>query len=260
VKIGIIIAIICFSISCFAEADLSRSKVYRSISADVDASITLVPSSEENQFILAFKGFEHQIDGSAKLYRKVNESSNPADGHYFQLVGTNQVHLRSQGKETLVSGTLIPYLEVSLDGLAPIKMIFAYKADVYKAQKTQDQYRQFQSLLASGVEAKRALRQARESMLASCGGSAQLSFSSGDFSQKNIPGMAVKALVALQHMCEQDADYKSAVSNLNQIRLLSSPKNDGFDVQVVDGVLSVSFEAQSANLYDRALEALKNRL
>lgn len=259
-KIGFIIGALCLSLACYAQPDLSHSKVYRSLSADVDATITVVPTEDDKQFLLLFKGFESAIDGTAKLYQKTPESSNPADGYHFQLFGTNQVHLRSQGKETLISGSMVPYVEVYLEGRAPIKMIFAYKADIVEARKVQDQYRRYQNIVTSGVEAKRALRQAHSDMLSSCAGSAELEFDGAGFSQKSIPGMGVTALHALQKVCEQDDDYRVAAKNLKQIRLLASSEKNGFEVQAMDGVLSISFEAQSANLYDRALEALKNKL
>ena len=46
------------------------AKVYRSFDAEYDATLTVVPASEEGEYYLNYKGFEHHYDGHTLLYKK----------------------------------------------------------------------------------------------------------------------------------------------------------------------------------------------
>lgn len=248
-------------IVAIAEPDLNKAKEYRAISAENNARILLVPQENDDQFLIYFEGFDSELDGLTKLYQKRNESNNrPEDGSYYQLIGTNRVNLRNHGKETLIHGTVIPYVEVFLPNRPATKMLFVGKADIYMSRKVIKMYDEYQGLAISGVQAKKQNRAAMESLKTNCGLKASLNVDDGTFQSKGAVGVVSAVLSSLEKLCVADEDYRDAVASLTEINV-SSPENSGdFYVDSKKSVLYLKLDETTANIKDLSLDQLKKEL
>lgn len=92
----------------------SQANIYRSIDADVDARLIILPIEQSNQLLVSFDGFSHEFDHHATLYEK---------------------HM-----------AMIPYIEIHLAERAPVKKVFTEHRNTAMQQGVQQHYQQKQAI------------------------------------------------------------------------------------------------------------------
>ncbi|MCK7544945.1 hypothetical protein MLC59_12310 [Marinobacter bryozoorum] len=241
---------------------VAHSKVYQSISPEVDARLVIVPSEGEGSFIIGFDGFGHEYDGQAMLYEKRNNTSDSRDGYYYQMVNAPFTTVRNNGRQTLIQGTIVPYIEVYLNGSDPVPMVLTSSADVAMEQRMLERYEQRQALPVSKVAAKKSVEAAIESFQSGCSTTLEPEIVWSDFSgdeEKAVPGLASHYLNALVEICNIDADYRGAVQDLQSISFTLSDDFGSHKVSLDEATIEVSLASSMENIKESSYRSLFER-
>lgn len=233
------------------------TNVYQSISDD--AVLIVTPYGEKDEYLAYFENFESPLDSKAKLYRKETTSQHSEEGYYFRLKGSDQINIQNKGQGILVSGSLLPYIEV-LDGQKPAaKMIFRERAGIFEADKAVNRYKNYQGLTASKVEADKQVEAARTDFEKSCGTQAKVSIDWSAFEKqdmKTAPGMLRGHLTALAGICGIDDDYLAAVKSIKEVKVTPAKSKGDHRVTLSGNTLSIEFDDTSANVADVGRELI----
>lgn len=234
------------AIACHAEENLQNAKHYQGLSATVDAQMTLIPSSVDDQYYLYFENFESELDDFVGLYQAVKETERADAEVRYQLLGTSTAHLRNQHNATLLAGSRVEYLEALLPDAAPAKLVFAGKADIYKARGILALYEQRQGKLISGIAVKRLLREKQAELEKACGKT--FSVELGEFSDKSTPGLLQGHLNSLAQLCRNNEDYREAINAIETIVVSEHTDADGHSIELEGTQLRISFNGDTANV------------
>ncbi|MGI5309612.1 hypothetical protein [Rheinheimera sp. WS51] len=220
----------------------SQAKTYRSFDAEIDARLVIIPTDNNNQFLISFDGFEHPFDSQAMLYTVRDINSDPRNGSVYQMEGTPFTNVRNNKRTTLLMGSAVPYIEVYLADRAPIKMIFTDHSDTAMIQRVKQRYEQSQGYTISKIAAKKQVKQAVSSFKNQCHPSIKVDIDWPAFSSeadKTTPAIAARYIQSLAKICLQDEDYKQAVLELNEVNFTLSEdktthiiKRDGAKINI----------------------------
>lgn len=203
-------------------------KTYRSIGADFNAQVLVAPSQKSGYYLLQFNGFEHEIDGQTRLYKKVlNNSSNIEDGYHYLLAGSNMVNFRNNIKRTLQNGNYIPTVQIYLTDKPITNMVYRGPADITSPRKLQVKYQARQGLSDSKIAAKQHIKQANSRLIKACYTNLSIDVDWHSFEQidaKTTPGMLTNYLNSLSKLCEQDKDYQAEIQSIDTISVKASDK------------------------------------
>ena len=234
-------------------------KLYKSIGADFNAQVTVVPAQQADHYLLQFNGFEHDIDGQTRLYVKKLNSSNIEDGYHYLLAGSNKVNFRNNTKYTLQNGNHIPTVQVYLKDKPMTNMVYSGAADISTPQKLLEKYQVRQGLTESKIAAKKQIKQAQSQFSTTCNTSLTIDIVWGSFekiNEKTTPGMLSNYLNSLAQLCELDKDYKAEIQSIEKLIAIPSTKTTVNSVSKDDNKLVISLAKNAPNVTESSYTAL----
>ncbi len=250
-KHALLFMVMFFTVVVYAKEAQESSKVYRSFGAEYEATLSIVPHNTANHYLINFEGFEHEVDGTSKLYEKIWNSRSRNDGYYYQLVGgVNQVNFRNNNKSTLIHGTVVPYFEVSLAEKSNTKMIFSGVSNRFDEREIRGKYVLHQGLVESKVEAKRRINTALGELESACRQALEVEIDWPAFQARGMkaaPAMLQRHLQALALLCGADTDYLEAINEITSISVKPAAEA-AHAINLVGTVLSVRFSDLSPNV------------
>lgn len=202
-------------------------KLYNSIGADFNAQVLVAPTQQAGHYLLQFNGFEHEIDGQTRLYKKSPNSNNIEDGYHYLLAGSNKVNFRNNTKYTLQSGNHVPTVQVYLANKPMTNMVYSGAADIASPRKLQAKYQERQGLTESKIAAKKQIEQAQNLFSDTCNSSLSIDIDWNSFEkidEKTTPGMLSNYLNSLSDLCEQDKDYQTEIQSIDKLTVKASQK------------------------------------
>jgi len=234
-------------------------KLYKSIGADFDAQVTIAPTEQADHYLLQFNGFEHEIDGQTRLYKKTLNSSNIEDGYHYILAGSNKVNFRNNTKYTLQNGNHIPTIQVYLTDKPMTNMVYSGAADISSPQKLLEKYQARQGLTESKIAAKKQNKQANTQLSATCDTSFSIDIDWGSFEDinaKTTPGMLSNYLNSLAQLCELDKDYRAEIQSIDKLVVNPSTEAKLNSVSRDGNKLVISLAKDAPNVSETSYTAL----
>jgi len=227
-------------------------KTYNSIGADFNAQVLVAPSQKIGYYLLQFNGFEHEIDGQTRLYKKVlNNSRNIEDGYHYLLAGSNIVNFRNNIKRTLQNGNYIPTVQIYLADKPITNMVYSGPADISSPRKLQSKYLVRQGLSESKIAVKKQINQANSLLAKACHTSLSIDIDWDSFEKidaKTTPGMLTNYLSSLSTLCEQDKDYQTEIQSIDTISVKASDKEATNNVTRNNKILIISLVKSAPNV------------
>lgn len=199
----------------FANED---AKTYQSFDSDYNATLTVVPTAKSDFYYINYRGFEHSFDENTLFYKKTKNDLN--DGYHFKLVGTPSSNFRSEGKKTLLSGSLYSYSEVFLDNDTVTKVIYTGTPDIVKINRIKEKYKNRQLEVVSKIAAKKLNKVTLKSLNDTCKTNIKISIDWDKFSELNLktsPAKLSAYMRSLVKVCQIDSDYLEAVQMITKI-------------------------------------------
>lgn len=228
----------------------SQANIYRSIDAEVDARLVILPAEHSDQFLISFDGFKHEFDRQTMLYEKHMNTNDARDGYYYKMVGTPYTTVRNNQTNTLLMGSIIPYIEVHLANRAPVKMVFTEQSDTAMQQRVQQRYLQQQGHTVSRIEAKKQINQAMHTLQTECNTNIKVQIDWDAFAEPEhtTPALAARYIQALNKICLQDDDYKQAVQTITVLTFGRAKNQLKHQVKRNDQEVSIQLAKDSANI------------
>ncbi len=246
----------------FATNAEELAKAYRSIEADYDAVIYIIPQQGRDQYLVDYRGFETSIDGKALLYQKKWKNKHDKNLFFYELMGSRVVSIRDEGKSTIRFASVVPFIEVFSDNTVT-KMVFVGNVSVSSIDSVEEKYRSLQGITLSQVKAKSLVAEKLTSLNDSCGSDIEVAVNWKAFSekgQKTTPSMASVFLESLKNICGKDKDYEDAVKNIQQITVDPIDDTNNRVVSLDQQVLSIRLEENLPNVVETSHRLLMDAL
>lgn len=240
-------------------SSLGHANIYQSIDAEIESRLVILPTEHPEHYLIGFDGFKHELDGQAMLYEKRLNSRDARDGHYYQMLGMPYTHVRNNGHNTLIYGTLVPYLEVHLAGRAPVKMVLTGTSDTAMKERIAKRYSKRQGYSVSRIEAKKQLELATAKLYASCASRIKLEVDWESFSgseQRTTPSIGARYIEALANICQLDDDYRQAVQEITEFKLVLADSPDQHQIKRNGSKIMVGLAAAAPNIMETSYTQL----
>jgi len=234
-------------------------KIYKSINAEIDGTIIISQYGEKDNYLISLQGFEHRNDGETLLYRKKWHNSNLNKGYSYELVGTNTVILRNDGRQTLILGTLVPYSEVYLDRNISTKVVFSENGSQRLHDELVSKYRETQGILESKVKVKSLIKKANDNFASLCSQTLNIDIEWNKFSainQKTTPGMLKGYLSAMTKICTKDDDYREALKNISTLKVTPSSHKGKDSISIKGNTMFIAIDKDTPNVSETSYQTL----
>lgn len=238
------------------------AKIYHGIAPKLEAVVTIVPVPKSKFYFIHYAGFEHEIDGVARLYEKHWYGASQNEGAYYQLLGVDQINIKDNNETMSIHGGVAPLLDVLLVGNEPIKAVYFGKSTLNNNYRIITSYQKRQGITRNVTLARSAIEKAQHNFLTSCGTAIELDIEWESFERKGMkstPSMLQNHINILAELCAENTAYKDPINKILSIKLLPSQHGD-HAIALNGGVLSVKFDRNSPNIPEAALEIIRKVL
>jgi len=226
----------------------TSTKLYVTYDGDIDATVALLPTSEKDQYLIEFDGFDHAYDEAVFLYQRKPAG---AHGHWYEMIGVGEVNFRNEGRRALVLGTSVQYQEVYLPDVAPVRVLYKSEVAPGHQERMRQQYEKQQGVVKSKVKAKKAIASAVESFHASCGSSLNVNVDWSAFesiNQKTTPALGVHYLDSLRAICAIDNDYKDVVTGITELAFVTEESAGKQAAALEGGKMTITLSKDAPNV------------
>lgn len=244
---NVLLFVFLFMLHASAQA-VELAKHYQSYDADYVGNVYVVPY-ENNQYLIYFDGFEHEIDGKAHLYEKSNNGIQ--DNNYvYQMPFLNQTNFHSNNRSTLVHGSIRQYFEIHLANKAMTKVFYYDRVSPKKVRQIKELYLTQQGLLESKVAVKQAIKKATTELANVCGVTLITSIDWSTFvkEQKTTPGMLVGLFDSMKTLCVMDSDYKIAIQAIKKLEVKLAKHSNLPKLSISADTLSIELDKDMSNI------------
>lgn len=219
-----------------------------------------VPSKEKvetkNKYLISFDGFgEEKLDGRVILFEKRKKKKK---NYIYAQLGVDRMSVRSEGRASLLRGTVVPYLSVHHKvGKWKVYFIGFEKLNVQK--EINEKYLQDQGLELSLVKSKKKIKKALSQLNKGCKSDIKLNILWEKFAmkgEKKTPGVLARYLDSLSSICKKDDEYKMAVQKVSRIEVFPSTGTGKHQASLESGVIKLEIDRYTPNIQDASYELL----
>lgn len=238
------------------------AKIYHGIAPKLEASVTIVPVPKSKFYFIHYAGFEHELDGVARLYEKHWNGTSQNEGAYYQLLGVDQIDIKDSNETMPVNDGVASLLDVLLVGNEPMKAVYFGRSTLTNNYRIIKSYQKRQGITRNITLAKSAIEEAQNNFLTSCGTTVALDIEWERFERKGMkstPSMLQNHINILAGLCVENTTYKNQINKILSIKLMAAKKG-AHAIALNEGVLSVKFDTNTPNIPETALEMIRNAL